>query len=131
MKSGITLLPRFLAVEFIFLSWCPLAVAEPFALDIKQVKADVQKPGNEPVVVIVLTEASARIFAEVTSKNVGKAMDVRVDGRSVVKSIVREPILGGTVAISGHLSRSEVDGMMARLSSGSTKLEFEVVSSGE
>jgi preprotein translocase subunit SecD len=128
MTGGITLLPRSLTVAFLFLSWCPLAVAETFALDIKQVKADVQRPGNEPVIVIVLTEASARIFADVTSKNVGKAIDVRVDDRSVMKPVVREPILGGTVTISGRFSRSEADEMVARLSSGGAKLEFEVIS---
>jgi len=69
-------------------------VTEPFALEIKQVKADIQTPGNEPVIVIVLTDASARIFAEITGKNVGKALDVRMDGRSVMKPVVREPILG-------------------------------------
>jgi preprotein translocase subunit SecD len=131
MTSGVTPLLRFLAIAFVYLCWCPIAAAETLVLDIRQVKADIQKPGNEPVIVIVLTDASARIFAEVTGKNVGNAMEVRVDGRSVVKAVVREPILGGTVTISGRFSRKEVDGMVARLSSSATKLEFEVESSGQ
>jgi preprotein translocase subunit SecD len=128
MRRGIASIPRILAVAVLFLNWCPPASAEPLALEIKQAKADIQGSGNEPVLIIVLTDASARIFAEVTGKNVGKAIDIRVDGRSVLKPIVREPILGGTLAISGRFSRNEANEIAGRLSSGVTKLEFEIIS---
>ena len=81
------------------------------------------------MVEIVLTEASARIIADVTAKNVGRLLEVRVDGRAVVKSVIREPILAGSLRITGRFTRQETDDMTARLSSGSAKVEFEVVSS--
>ena len=106
----------------------PIAAAESLALEIKQVKAGIDERTNEPIVQIVLTEASAQIIADVSAKNVGRPLEVRVDGRAVVKGVIREP-LGGSLQISGRFTRQETDDMAARLSSGSAKVEFEVVSS--
>ena len=107
----------------------PIAAAESLALEIKQVRAGTDERTKEPIVQIVLTEASARIIADVSAKNIGRPLEVRVDGRAVVKAVIREPILGGSLQISGRFTRQETDDMAARLSSGSAKVEFEVVSS--
>ncbi len=129
MRKGTTPFLHLFAIAALVLSWCPIAAAETLALDIKEAKAEIDQRTHEPIVVIVLIPGSARIFAEVTGKNVGKTMDIRVDSRSVLKSVIREPILGGTLNVSGHFSRQEVDDIVARLSSGAAKLEFEVGSS--
>ena len=82
---------------------------------------------REPIVSFKMNAASARAFAELTQRSVGKPMEFRVDGRVVMKSVIREPILGGGGQISGSFSVDEAKAVAERLSSGAAKLELEVV----
>ncbi len=116
-----------LAVACLLFLACPIAAAEPLVLEIKQAKAISQDRTNEPIVAIVFTETSGRALAAFTTKNVGKAAEFRVDGRPVVKSVIREPILGGTVQISGRFTQEQVQEIVGRLPPGAGKLEVEVV----
>jgi SecD/SecF fusion protein len=79
-----------------------------------------------PIVVFRLTEPSALRFAELTARNVGKPLAIRVDGRVLSKPVIREPIRGGSGQISGDLSVEEARDVANRLASGAAKLEFEV-----
>jgi preprotein translocase subunit SecD len=79
-----------------------------------------------PIVVFRLTDTSAVRFAELTARNVGKPLAIRVDGRVLSKPVVREPILGGSGQISDGLSAEEARDVANRLASGAAKLEFEV-----
>jgi len=57
--------------------------------------------GGGPMATIRLRpEARARLARE-TARSVGRAMPVRLNGRTIMAPVVREPILGGTMAISG------------------------------
>ena len=79
-----------------------------------------------PIVRFRLTEPSALRFAELTARNVGKPLAIRVDGRVVSKPVRREPIRGGSGEISSGLSVEEARDVANRLASGAAKLEFEV-----
>ena len=80
---------------------------------------------GEPLIAFRMTEASARLFAGLTLRNVGKVLTIRVDGRVVSKPVVREPILGGSGQILGGFSVEQARDIAARLASGKAKLEFE------
>ncbi len=41
------------------------------------------------------------MFAEFTANNVGRTVEVRIDGKVVMRPIIREPIKGGSVQVSG------------------------------
>ena len=58
---------------------------------------------HEPVVIFRFTPASAKLFAEFTSKNVGRRMSISVDGRVYSEPMIREPITGGTGQLMGSL----------------------------
>ena len=49
---------------------------------------------------IRLTDDSRRLFADFTQTNLGQMIDLRIDGKSVNKPVVREPITGGVVQIN-------------------------------
>ena len=86
-----------------------------------------KKRTGEPIVSFKMNAASARAFTDLTTKSVGKPMEFRVDGRVIMKPVIREPILGVTGQISGSFSVDEAKALAERLASGAAKLELEVV----
>ncbi len=74
-----------------------------------------------------MTEASQRLFAEFTSKNVGRKAEIRVDGRALMAPVIREPILGGAGQIAAGFKLDEAKELADRLSSGRARMEVEAV----
>jgi preprotein translocase subunit SecD len=116
------------------LLWCALsvlaittAVAEPLQIGVVSAKQTYDPRNDQPVVFFTMTSSSARAFAELTAKNVGRKLAVSIDGRVVMKPIIREPILGGALQISGNFSVEEAREIAARLASGAAKMEMEIV----
>ena len=118
-------------------SWCAAvagilvtiatAVAQPLLLDVQSTGVGYDSTTHEPVVFFRLTPASAKLFAEFTSKNVGRRMSISVDGRAYSEPIIREPITGGTGQLMGSLSVREAKALASRLSSGGAKVEVALV----
>jgi preprotein translocase subunit SecD len=104
-----------------------VATAAPLALEVAGATASLDQRINEPIISIRLTAASGRSFGELTAANVGKAVEVRVDGKAVMKPIIREPILGGTLMISGGFTIAEARDIAGRLTAGRARIEVEVV----
>jgi len=78
------------------------------------------------MVEVRLTDDSRRLFADFTRMNLGQMIDVRIDGKSVTKPIVREPITGGIVPITIG-DAGEGRRLAARLSDRNAILEVEAV----
>ena len=74
-----------------------------------------------------MSPASQKSFTELTQKNVGRKLAIRVDGQILSAPVIREPILGGSGQISGHFTEQQARDIAARLSSGKSKLEFDIV----
>jgi preprotein translocase subunit SecD len=104
-----------------------IATAAPLVLEVTRATAGSDQRTNEPIISITLSEASKRAFGELTAANVGAAMELRIDGKAVMKPIIRDPILGGMVQISGGFTASEARDIAQRLSAGSAKIEVEIV----
>src|SRR5262245_1033119 len=102
----------------------PGAFAEPLILQITAAQAAFDQRTNAPIVTFRFADASKQAFAAFTTRHVGRAVELRVDGKTVLKAIVREPILGG----SGQIPTSSVDearALATRLSAGTAKVEVE------
>ena len=52
---------------------------------------------------------------------------VRIDGEEIMRPIIREPILKGTVQISGNMTMADAKALAARLTSGDARIEVELV----
>ncbi len=99
----------------------------PLRLQIANATPILDERTREPVVTFRLTERSGRMFAEFTSNNIGRTVEIRVDGKVVMKPIIREPIKGGSVQVSGGFTLAEARELADRLNSGSAKVEADVV----
>jgi preprotein translocase subunit SecD len=82
---------------------------------------------SEPIVSFRMTEASKQLFAEFTSRNVGRKAEIRVDGRALMAPVIREPILGGSGQIAAGLKLDEAKDLADRLASGRARMEVEAV----
>ncbi|MET0443169.1 MAG: hypothetical protein ABW151_01215 [Pseudorhodoplanes sp.] len=80
---------------------------------------------GQPVVSFRLNPDSARDFERLTQENVGRKIDVRVDGKTLSQPVVREAITGGAGQIP-VANAEEGRALAARLSDGSATLEMEV-----
>jgi preprotein translocase subunit SecD len=60
-----------------------------------------------PAIYITLSPAAATKLAAITHDNLGKPLSMMVGGRLLTQPVVREPILGGTMQITGLTSAAE------------------------
>jgi preprotein translocase subunit SecD len=126
VKFGLVGLCLWGAIAVVSIWFNTIAAGEPVMIEVAQAEPAFDQRTNEPVISIKLTEASGRVIASLTQKYVGKPMAMRVDGREVMKPVIREPILGGALQVSGRFSVDEAKTIAQRLSSGG-KLEVEVL----
>jgi len=99
----------------------------PLRLQIEKATPSFDERTKEPVVTFRLTERSGRMFAEFTANNVGRTIEVRIDGKVVMRPIIREAIKGGSVQVSGGFTPKEALELADRLNSGAARVEAEVV----
>jgi len=103
------------------------AVAEPLTVELTIVAPGLDQPTKLPLISFKMTPESARLFAELTTKNVGRKMEVRIDGKTVMTPVIREPILGGSGQVTSDWTLKQTKEIADRLSSGKSKIEFEIV----
>ena len=58
--------------------------------------------GPDAVLHIALAPGREKHLARLTSKRVGKKLPIRFDGRIVSAPLIREPLTGGRIALSGR-----------------------------
>jgi preprotein translocase subunit SecD len=106
----------------------PIAVVagEVVVLEVASASADIDPRVHLPIISIKLSETSKTKMGEITTKNVGRVMALRVDGRELLKPVIREPIVGGALQISGSFTTQETKDLVKRLTSGG-KIEVEVI----
>ena len=73
---------------------------------------------REPVVTFRFDAAGARRFAQVTQENIGRPFAVVLDNEVVAAPIIREPILKGSVQVSGSFTLEEANTLAVLLSRG-------------
>jgi preprotein translocase subunit SecD len=76
------------------------AAAEPLKLDIRDVQVGLDARAGQSKLAIKVGEA-ARALSLLTQSNVGRTMEVRIDGKAALTSAIREPLLTGTFEVSG------------------------------
>ena len=68
-----------------------------------------------PTVMITLTEAGGKRFGAITSSHVGKRIAIVLDGHLSSAPVVRDPILGGSLEISGNFTEAEAADLVRKL----------------
>ena len=69
----------------------------------------------QPAVEVVLTPEASKVFGKLTADNIGKVIELYVDGALVSSPVVQSPILGGKLTISGAMTDAEAKALADRL----------------
>ena len=126
VKAGSSgLFRRSIAAAVLSVAMLAGAAAQPILIEIESASVGYDQRNGEPVVGFKMTAASQRLFAEFTVKNIGRKVEIRVDGRLLSAPVIREPILGGAGQISSKFTVQDAQDIAARLSSGRSRLEIE------
>ena len=119
-------LARLIAAVAVMLLACGLAMAEPLTLAIAKAAVVSDQTSGQMVLSLKMTADSAKAFADFTKANVGKVVDLSVDGAVVASPRLVEPILGGEVMLNGTFAAGELQRLAQRISAGGSKVTVEV-----
>ena len=94
--------------------------------DLKGAWPGIDGYGN-PVVDIEFNSKGAGLFANVTSRSVGKPLAILLDKKIISAPNVREPISGGRAQISGNFSIDEVQDLVVKLKAGALPVPVRII----
>ncbi len=83
---------------------------------------------NEPEVSLEFNNEGAKLFADITSRNIGKQVAIFLDGLPISAPVVREAITGGKAVITGKFSVPEAKELAQRLSAGALPVPIKLIS---
>lgn len=119
-------LVRLIAGVAIVLLACGLAMAEPLTLAIAKAAVVSDAASGQMLLNLKMAPDSAKAFADFTKANVGRVVDLSVDGAVVSSPRLVEPILGGEVMLNGTFAAGELQRLADRISAGGAKVTVEV-----
>jgi preprotein translocase subunit SecD len=73
---------------------------------------------NEPQVQITFNSQGAKLFSDITARDVGKPIGILIDGVLISSPKVNEQISGGTAVITGQFTLQQAKDMAIQLNSG-------------
>jgi preprotein translocase subunit SecD len=94
--------------------------------DLKDAKAEIGQNKNS-VVALEFSEDGTKIFADLTTKNVGKHISILLDKKVLTSPVVNEPIPSGKAVITGSRSIEEAQNLAILLRSGSLPVKVDVM----
>jgi preprotein translocase subunit SecD len=127
--SGLFCFEAFSRVPFAALALTVLiraAVAEPVTIEVVSAEIGFDRRNGEAIVSFRMSSASQAAFTRFTRQNVGRKIELRVDGKTVTAPVIREPILGDVGQLSGHFTERQARDIADGLSSGRSRLEMEL-----
>jgi preprotein translocase subunit SecD len=83
---------------------------------------------NEPTVSITFNDDGAKLFKEITSKNVGEQLAIFLDGKLMSSPRINEAITGGKAIISGNFTPDEARELVRNLNFGALPVPITLVS---
>lgn len=83
---------------------------------------------GQPEVSLQFDEAGAKLFAEITKRNVGKQVAIYLDDAPISTPVVQQEIPSGTAVITGDFSLDEAKTLARRLNAGALPVPITLVS---
>ncbi|MFQ3574469.1 MAG: protein translocase subunit SecD [Thermodesulfovibrionales bacterium] len=86
---------------------------------LSEAKVSIDQRFNEPYVSLTFNPAGAKIFEDITGKNVKKRLAIILDGNVYSAPVIQEKIGGGNAQITGHFTLEEAKDLAIVLRAGS------------
>lgn len=119
MKSFI--LPAIL----LLLSFSGIAAAATLEIEVERAEAGTDAYTEQPIVTVTLKPESRAAFGEFTKARIGEAVQLRFGDRTLSAPIVREPIIGGVLIISGQMTPQDARDLAEAMAHEGAMLEVD------
>jgi protein-export membrane protein SecD len=96
--------------------------------NLKKATIEYDQTSMVPQVGLEFDNEGAQLFADITTRNVGKPVAIFLDGSPISVPKVDEPILGGKAVINGNFSVAEAKQLVQRLNAGALPVPVSLVS---
>ncbi len=83
---------------------------------------------NEPAVTLRFDDTGAKLFEQITSRNIGKPLAIFLDYQLIEAPIVQGAIAGGTAQITGKFTRKEAQTIARNLNAGALPVPITLLS---
>jgi preprotein translocase subunit SecD len=94
--------------------------------DLKDAKAGPDK-NNRPAIHLKFSDEGAKLFADLTRKNVGRHIAILLDGQVLTNPVVNEPIPSGEAEITGSRTPEEAQQTALLLRSGALPVKLDIL----
>jgi protein-export membrane protein SecD len=81
-----------------------------------------------PIVALQFNAEGAKIFEDITAKNIGKSVAIYLDGAAISTPTVNQKIAGGQAVITGNFTATEAKQLVGRLNSGALPVPVTLIS---
>ena len=95
---------------------------------LKTARVEFEQRSGSPHVALEFNDDGAKLFAEITKRNVGKKVAIFLDGQPISVPTVQEEITGGRAVISGTFSLEEAKQLAQRLNAGALPVPITLIS---
>ncbi len=95
--------------------------------EVKKATVSFNEQNGEPQVALSFSAEGARLFGELTQKNVGKQIGIFIDDRILSAPVVQQPILDGNAVITGSSTLEEAKSLAIAINSGSLPLPIKLI----
>ncbi len=95
---------------------------------VKRAQLDFDQVTRQPQVSLEFDDEGAKLFEEITARNVGKKLAILVDGQLLTDPVVNERISGGRAQITGKFTITEAKRLVSRFKDGALAAPIKLVS---
>jgi len=95
---------------------------------VKSAQIDFNSTTNAPRVNIQFTDDGAKIFEDLTAKNIGKPLAIFLDDALIEMPTVQEKISGGKAQITGKFTSNEAKQLVERFNAGALPAPIKIIS---
>ena len=83
---------------------------------------------GRPMILLQYNDKGAKIFKELTKKNVGKILAIYIDGKPISEPRIQEEISGGKAQITGNFTIESAKKLVRNLNSGALPVPIKLIS---
>lgn len=95
--------------------------------EVKKAMVQFERTSGKPEVGLTFTEKGAKMFEEITKRNVGKPLAIYVDNQLISAPTVQQTITGGQAVITGNFSLDEAKKLAIAINSGALPVSIELI----
>lgn len=95
---------------------------------LKKAQLEFDQTTYKPHVGLEFNDEGAKLFADITSRNVGKRVAIYLDGTPITVPVVQEAITGGKAQITGNFTEKEAKQLVERLNAGALPVPITLIS---